>query len=381
MGGSLAATGFPQATTLAAYDMANELTTWNGTTITPDANGNILNDGVAAYTWNARNQLISRGSANFEYDSYGRRIFNASGNNLLYEGWNVSQELSGTTPTANRILGGIDEFFSRADSTGQFSPLTDALGSTLALTNSSGNITTQYGYDPYGNTTGNGSSSTNVFQYTGRENDGNGLYSYRSRYYSPTLGRFISEDAIGFAGGPNLYRYANADPVGNRDPFGRDTGQFGVGGQLTVGVVAGTAGGGIAGDDQGNVGLYLTLGGGAGTGAGGSAGLQGAWSSGQDINDLSGWFTNVSVGGGAGAGGSADTWGGSTDDGRQVFGGGGTYGIGGGAGSFAGKTFTWVVPLPVTAGRFCLPSNAGVPGQVPTGAGTYYVPEPEQAGW
>jgi hypothetical protein len=56
MGGSLAATGFPQAMTLATYDVANELTNWNGTTITPDANGNILNDGVAAYTWNARNQ-------------------------------------------------------------------------------------------------------------------------------------------------------------------------------------------------------------------------------------------------------------------------------------------------------------------------------------
>jgi YD repeat-containing protein len=70
-GGSLAATGFPSAVTSAAYDVANELTNWNGTTITPDADGNILNDGVAAYTWNARNQLTSRGSTSFRYDSYG----------------------------------------------------------------------------------------------------------------------------------------------------------------------------------------------------------------------------------------------------------------------------------------------------------------------
>jgi RHS repeat-associated protein len=221
MGGSLAATGFPSAVGSAAYDVANELTNWNGTTIGYDANGNILNDGTAAYTWNGRNQLISRATTSFEYDAYGRRILNAVGNNLLYEGWNAGQELSGTTPIANRILGGIDEFFSRTDSTGVHSPLTDALGSVLALTNSSGNITAQYGYDPYGNTVSSGGTSTNVFQYTGRENDGNGLYSYRARYYSPAFGRFISEDPIGFAGsGPNFYAYAGNSPMNLVDPLG-----------------------------------------------------------------------------------------------------------------------------------------------------------------
>ena len=221
MGGSLAATGFPQAVGSAAYDVANELTNWNGTTISPDANGNILNDGSAAYTWNARNQLISRASTSFQYDAFGRRTLNAAGNNLLYEGWNAGQELSGTTPVANRILGGIDEFFNRADSTGAYSPVTDALGSVFGLTNSSGNITTQYGYDPFGNSTSSGSSSTNVFQYTGRENDGNGLYFNRARYYSPTFGRFISEDPIGFLGGPNKYSYAANNPITFRDPFGK----------------------------------------------------------------------------------------------------------------------------------------------------------------
>jgi hypothetical protein len=93
----------------------------------------------------------------------------------LYEGWNAGQELSGTMPTANRILGGIDEFFDRMDSTGSYSPVTDIHGSVLALTNASGNITTQYNYDPFGSTTSYGGTSTNVFQYTGRENDGNGL--------------------------------------------------------------------------------------------------------------------------------------------------------------------------------------------------------------
>lgn len=56
-------------------------------------------------------------------------------------------------------------------------------------------------------------SRTNPFQFTGRENDGTGLYYYRARYYSPELQRFISQDPIGFGGGgPNLYAYVANDP-------------------------------------------------------------------------------------------------------------------------------------------------------------------------
>lgn len=50
VGGSLAGTGFPPTVTSAAYDVANELTNWNGTTIGYDSNGNILTDGTAGYT-------------------------------------------------------------------------------------------------------------------------------------------------------------------------------------------------------------------------------------------------------------------------------------------------------------------------------------------
>jgi RHS repeat-associated protein len=241
VGGSLAATGFPNAVSSAAYDVANEMTSWNGTTIGYDANGNISNDGAASYTWNGRNQLISRGATSFQYDAYGRRTLNAAGNSLLYEGRNVAQELSGTTPVTNQIVGGIDEFFS-TKSGASYSPITDGLGSVLALTNSSGAIKTQYSYDPFGNTTTAGASSTNVFQYTGRENDANGLYFYRARYYSPTFGRFVSEDPIGFRGGINEYSYALNNPIANVDPSGLTTGEFGGSFSLTGFGFTGVAG-------------------------------------------------------------------------------------------------------------------------------------------
>jgi RHS repeat-associated protein len=79
----------------------------------------------------------------------------------------------------------------------------------------------QYTYEPFGNTTVSGASSTKLFQYTGRENDGTGLYYYRARYYHPILQRFISEDPIGFVGGDvNLYGYVLNDPMDFRDPWG-----------------------------------------------------------------------------------------------------------------------------------------------------------------
>ena len=60
-----------------------------------------------------------------------------------------------------------------------------------------GTIQSAYTYGPFGNTSIAGLAGINEFQFTGRENDGNGLYYYRARYYSPALGRFISEDPAG----------------------------------------------------------------------------------------------------------------------------------------------------------------------------------------
>ena len=47
-----------------------------------------------------------------------------------------------------------------------------------------------------------------------------GLYYYRARAYSPTWGRFLQPDPIGYAGGANLYAYVNNDPLNNIDPDG-----------------------------------------------------------------------------------------------------------------------------------------------------------------
>ena len=155
-----------------------------------------------------------------------RRIQNAAGTSFFYDRANATQELSGSTVLANLLSGGVDEIFSRSDSAGALTPMKDALGSTVALADASGNLVTSYSYDPFGNTTASGTASNNGFQYTGRENEGNGVYFMRARYYSPGLHRFISQDPLGFAGsGPNLYAYAGNSPTNFTDPFGLSSGE------------------------------------------------------------------------------------------------------------------------------------------------------------
>jgi len=128
---------------------------------------------------------------------------------------------SGSSPSANLLTGGIDEIFAQMDaSAGSY--LADGLGSTLALTDATGALTTQYTYEPYGNTSSNGGTPAETFQFTGRENDGTNLYFYRARYYSPIFQRFISQDPIGFRGGLNLYEYTGSNPISFADPFGTD---------------------------------------------------------------------------------------------------------------------------------------------------------------
>jgi RHS repeat-associated protein len=220
--GSFARTGLPGPVTSATYDAGNQLTNWNGTPFSFDANGNMLSDGTNAFAWNARNQIATVNSTSMQYDAFGRRSRNGQNTSFLFAGANVVQELTGSTVLANLFNGGIDEIFIRTDSSGAFTPLKDALGSTIALVNSSGNVSTTYSYDPFGNGSVSGAANSNLFQYTGRENEGNGLYFYRARYYSPLLGRFVSEDPKGFSAGGNFYRYVEDNPVSYSDPSGLD---------------------------------------------------------------------------------------------------------------------------------------------------------------
>jgi RHS repeat-associated protein len=217
----------------AAYDAANEQIQFNSTTpnLTYDANGNLTShtdaSGTTTYTWDARNRLIALSgpgvSASFVYDALGRRVsktINGVTTSYLYDGNDIIQEIGGSAVTATYLRSlNIDEPFVRQSGSNEYFH-TDALGSTIALSSSIGIVTVSHSYEPFGRTTVTGSSS-NPFQYTGRENDDR-LYYYRARYYSWYLHRFLSEDPLGLdAGDINLYTYVFGNPVSYSDPSGK----------------------------------------------------------------------------------------------------------------------------------------------------------------
>jgi len=257
--GSFATDILPTPTTQnGVFDLNNRQTTFNSGALSHDANGNLTSDGVNTYVWNARNQLsqITAGGtvqASYTYDALGRRtakaMSGATPTQYLYDGANAVQETLGST--INPILAGLgtDERFARNDVTGRTYFLTDALGSTIGLTDPTGAIRQQYSYDPYGNATqtDNSTGFTNPYQYTGREADNPGLYYYRARYYSPMMGRFISEDPLGFGGGQNnFYAYVAGNPLSYRDPSGKLLPEAVIGG--VIGGFAGYISGVISGD-------------------------------------------------------------------------------------------------------------------------------------
>jgi RHS repeat-associated protein len=280
---------------------------------------NQLSAGGGAYTsnliWDARHRLTEADDPNnsnaatfvYEYDALNRRIHKKTWDNsgdvamdvrILNDGWQPVQELnSSLTPTANLLTGlGLDEIFRRtttsantANPSATTDYLTDALHSTLALTNASGTIQTTYSYEPYGNTSVYGTASDNTYQYTGRENDGNGLYYYRNRFLIPGVGAFAEEDPIGFAAGQNEYSYVRGAPTRYIDPLGLyclSPDQIaaiaggiggGVGGAITGAIMGSEAG--VAGAIAGAVGGGVS-GAGAGFGAGAAAGTVGGAASG-----------------------------------------------------------------------------------------------------
>jgi RHS repeat-associated protein len=227
MGGSFARTLLPTAVPNASYDANNRQTAWGSKALTYDINGNLTGDGTYTYVWNARDQLtqVKQGAtvvSSYSYDAVGRRTsktLGAATTSYLYDGVNAIKETTGSS-TADLLSLGVDQVFSRSETGGTQSLLTDGLGSTLALGDGAGTLGTTYTYGAYGQTQSAGAASTNSTQYTGREQDAAGLYYYRARYYSTDLNRFISQDPIGLSGGLNWYGYVGGNPVNFSDPSG-----------------------------------------------------------------------------------------------------------------------------------------------------------------
>jgi RHS repeat-associated protein len=103
--------------------------------------------------------------------------------------------------------------------------LSDRLGSIRGIADSSGQVTTEYDYDPFG--TPEGTSVPQDYGFTGEPQDAStSLVQLRSRWYNPAAARFLTRDLFfGHLGAPlslHRYSYVGLDPVNFVDPAGRD---------------------------------------------------------------------------------------------------------------------------------------------------------------
>jgi RHS repeat-associated protein len=175
--------------------------------------------------YNSTPTLIS--SVSYAYDGFGRRVkknVNGTVTYYVYDMEDIRFETDGTGAiTAEYTHGpGIDEPLAMKRSGNVYYYHTNGLGSVTALTDSSKAVVQSYVYDAFGQIISQTGSITNPYTFTGREYDSEtGLYYYRARYYDAKIGRFISEDPIGFEGGDvNLMAYVGNNPVNYTDPLG-----------------------------------------------------------------------------------------------------------------------------------------------------------------
>ena len=107
--------------------------------------------------------------------------------------------------------------------------LQDANWNTTALVNTSGTVQERFTYTPFGQATFRDSSGSTlsssakdwVFLHQGGERIAAGDYEFRNRVYSPSLGRWLNNDPLGFeAGDQNWYRAMGNNPGNGNDPSG-----------------------------------------------------------------------------------------------------------------------------------------------------------------
>ena len=104
--------------------------------------------------------------------------------------------------------------------------MVDPLGSTIGLVDSTQSVTDTFAYSPFGEVVSRTGTTTTPFQYVGSQGyykDSSSRSYVRARTLNVNLGRWMTQDPIGFGGGDwNVYRYVMNNSINQTDPSGNN---------------------------------------------------------------------------------------------------------------------------------------------------------------
>lgn len=199
-----------------------------------DSNGNLIskceNGQIVYYDYDFENRLLQvrkpRETIKYTYNALGFLNSRTNSNSTVHYLWDGNQlviEESEKYETLTRYIWGsnFDEII-KMERHDDYYYLQDAILSVSDLMDTYGNQVEHYKYSIFGEPLVT-SYFGNPWFFSGSMYDfETGLQYLRHRYYSPSLGRFITADPIGFTSDINLYTYARNNPESFVDPFGTD---------------------------------------------------------------------------------------------------------------------------------------------------------------